>query len=281
MRSLTTILATLVALCLGARSSVAAPPAMRTGQWVWCDADRRSFAAAAPRLPTLVPAVWVGTIGVSDGEVTLSLAHPPNYVESPNGIALVVRFDDSFHHFWELPDGAAARARVAAKLSWLLAESERMGVRPVEVQLDYDCPVRRLHAWSDLVRELAGDALRGREVWLTSLPSHLQVDEYGSWFRSLVAGHILQLFDNGPEVGPAQAAQVATLLARQQMPFRLGLGAFERRLPNRLPLPAAYLTDHGGWFEQLPRLSADPLYRGAWIFPAGMRWRPELLDGAR
>jgi hypothetical protein len=284
MRSLPSLIAAILVLSPGICSWVAtAPPAVRRGQWVWCDADRRSFAAAAARLTSLVPAIWVGTIGVGDGDVTLTLAHPPTYVESPNGVALVVRFDDSFHRVWGLPDRAAVVAQVAAKLKWLLAESEGMGVHPVEVQLDYDCPERRLQSWSEVVRGLVGDALIGREVWLTSVPAHLRVDDYAHWFRPLVAGHILQLFDNGPEFGPERAAQVVGLLARQHMPFRLGLGAFERAKPSRVPSAgvATNLTDHGGWFERLPEFSRDALFRGAWVFPAGMRWRPELLGPVR
>ncbi|MFN8644014.1 MAG: hypothetical protein U0802_21035 [Candidatus Binatia bacterium] len=248
----------------------------RSGQWVWCAADRDSFAAALRQRADLLPAVWVGTIGWRDGAIALRLAHPPTFAASPNGVALVVRFDDSVDALWRGGEPARAADQLAAKLAWLLAESARLGVQPAEIQLDYDCPVRVLADWAALVRRLVAGPLAGREVWLTSLPAHLAEPRYGDWFRPLVAGHILQLFDNGAGFGPAQAEQTATRLAAAQLPFRLGLGAFERRRrsADAASLP---LTAHGAWRAALPRLTSTPWFRGVWVFPAGMRWSPDLL----
>jgi uncharacterized protein DUF3142 len=256
-----------VMLALAAAAHAARPGVV--GQWIWCDADRRHFEAARAGDPSLVPALFVSTITVESGAVVQHLALPPTYVDAPGGAALVVRFDDSFHAFWSLGDGAAARASVAGKLAWILERADAMGVRLVELQLDYDCPVRRLREWAALLGELASGPLAGRTVWITSLPAHVAVAEYGDWFRGVVAGHVLQVFDVGPALTVADAPRLAAVARAQRMSFRLGVGAFERvRGPERVRV-----TEHGRWLDAVDEFADDPTFRGLWIFPGGMPWR--------
>jgi hypothetical protein len=210
--------------------------------------------------------VLVSTITVEAGRVVQRLGLPPSYVDAPS-VALVVRFDDGFHAFWNLPDRAAARAAVGEKLGWIVAHA---GPAATELQLDYDCPTRRLHEWAALLGELAAGPLRARSVWITSLPAHMEVTTYGEWFRSVVAGHILQVFDVGPSLSVADAPRLAGLARVQRMPFRLGVGAFERvRGPTRVAA-----TEHGRWLDVVPEFAIDPGFRGVWIFPGGMPWGP-------
>ena len=122
----------------------------------------------------------------------------------------------------------------------------RSGASPGEVQLDFDCPVRLLPRYAALVKALGQGARRGRSLWITSLYAHVQAAAYGELFRGLVAGHLLQLFDTGDGLRPAQAEEVVRTVEARGVPFQLGLGAFER----------------------------SPLYRGLWIFPGGQRWLP-------
>jgi hypothetical protein len=244
----------------------------RNGQWVWNAADRDGFATVQRERPDLVPAIWVATIDWRDGAVALRKANPPTYVRAAGGVAVVVRFDDRFHAAWDT-DAEQLAAQVAAQLSALLARCEQLGVRPLEIQLDYDAPVRRLQQWSALVRRLHDGALAGRTVWITSLPSHMAEPRYGAWMRGVVDGHILQLFDTGSRFSRDAGERVARQAAAQQLPFRVGVGTFERRSPGAA-VPA---TDHEAWIAALPLFARQPGFGGVWVFPAGMGWSPALL----
>jgi hypothetical protein len=264
----TIALAVLAGPAFGAMDAAAA--ARRDGQWVWCAADRDSFAAARRQRRQLVPAIWVATIAWRDGAVALTLAHPPTYVPDTRDLALVVRFDDSVHAAWQ-HDADRFDAQVAAKLGWILAESERLGVHPIELQLDYDAPVRRLRDWAALLRRLHETPLAGREVWITSLPAHLGDPSYGDWMRPWVAGHILQLFDTGTAPSADDAARLAQRAAAQRMPFRIGIGAFERGSAD------ARATRHAEWIATLPVFERQPAFSGVWVFPGGMPWSPAMI----
>jgi hypothetical protein len=255
-------------------SLAGAADAPRSGQWVWNAADRDGFAAAQRERPDLVPAIWVATIDWRDGAVALRKANPPTYVRDAAGVAVVVRFDDRFHAAWEA-DVERLAAQVGAELTTLLARCEQLGVRPLEVQLDYDAPMRRLRQWSALLRRLHDGALAGRAVWITSLPSHMAEPRYGAWLRGAVDGHILQLFDTGPRLGSGAAERLARQTAEQQLPFRVGVGAFERRARAG----AAPATEHGAWIAALPAFAHQPGFSGVFVFPAGLRWSPALLAG--
>jgi hypothetical protein len=258
------------ALLLASLAGAADPP--RSGQWVWNAADRDGFAAVRRERPDLVAAIWVATLDWRDGAVALRKAHPPTYVRGAAGVALVVRFDDRFHAAWDA-DAEQLATQVGAQLTALLARSEQLGVRPLEIQLDYDAPERRLQQWSALLHRLHDGALAGRAVWITSLPSHMAEARYGEWLRGAVDGHVLQLFDTGPQLGSDAAERVARQAAAQQLPFRVGVGAFERRSRGA----AAPTTEHGAWIAALPVFARQPGFSGVWVFPAGMPWSPALL----
>jgi hypothetical protein len=141
------------------------------------------------------------------------------------------------------------------------------------VQLDYDCPERLLPRWAAVVRTLSRDALSGRTVWLTSLVAHVRHRNYGDLFRDNVAGHIVQVFDTGDRMSVPYARQLERLVTRHRMPFRLGLGAFERRLAN------GATTHHRAWFAAVRIVNGSPWFRGVWVFPGGSQWAP-LLERA-
>ena len=256
----------------------AGPPL--TGQWIWGDADLARWREARTARPALRPGLWVSTVRWDGAAFQQRLARNPAELAGAPA-AVVVRFEESVHRAWAaLPDSAVARA-VDERLRRLLPLVARAGGRVAEVQLDYDCPVRRLPRWAAVVRALTdpGGALAGREVWVTSLVAHVARPEYGPLFRAAVRGHIVQLFDTGDEPSAAAADRLAAALARARLPFRVGLGAFERvRRPGGTAADGT--TDHRGWFAALPALAAVPGYQGVWIFPGGQPWRAYLPSEA-
>jgi hypothetical protein len=135
-----------------------------------------------------------------------------------------------------------------------------------EVQLDYDCPERLLRRWGAVTAILSRGALAGRSVWITSLISHVRHADYGDLFRANVAGHILQVFDTGDRMSVPYARRIERLVSRHRMPFRLGIGAFERRLAN------GETTDHQAWFEAPHVMRGSQWFRGVWVFPGGAPW---------
>jgi hypothetical protein len=239
----------------------------RAGQWIWSVADRRLFLESHLHSSSLTPGVWLSTIRFDDrtGRIEQRLALDP---ADAGGIPLaaVVRFDRSFHLVWARLDDAAVARLVGERLDSLLAQVTRSGAPIAEVQLDYDCPIRRLPRWARVVGLLGRTSLAGREVWITSLVAHLREPSYGRLFRGVIAGHIVQVFDTGDRDTPSSATDLERLLARQRLPFRLGVGAFERRLGS------GELTDHRAWFFATRTLSRLRNYRGLWVFPAGQPW---------
>ena len=235
------------------------------GQWVWSSRDAKIFRDTRLNVPNLVPCIWVGTISVSDGKVVQRLANSPDLAGQEGPVAVVIRFDDSFNSVWgkkAVPVVAEELDKRLNKLTGILADS---GTDVQEIQLDYDCPIRHLEYWSKVVRALKNGSLKGRDVWITSLPCHIQEPRYGSWFRSSVTGHILQVFDTGVSCDTATVNGLAGCLRKQQLAFRIGLGAFER-------IKESKSTDHRSWFYTLNTFSSIPEYRGVWVFPGGNRW---------
>jgi hypothetical protein len=100
-------------------------------------------------------------------------------------------------------------------------------------------------------------------VWITSLVSHVRSPEYGSNFRGVVDGHVVQLFDTGDTFSPASVERLARSLQRADIPFMVGVGTYERMLAG------GRRTNHRAWFEHVSDLSTVRGYRGVWIFPAG------------
>ncbi len=139
------------------------------------------------------------------------------------------------------------------------------------VQLDYDAPQRALPAWAGSVRFLTSHALSRDSVWVTSIIAHLREPAYGDLFRDVVCGHVLQVFDTGEEATAAKVSEAVRLAGRAGIPFRLGLGAFERQTRGGL-------TEHRAWFATVPHFAAIEGYRGLWIFPAGHRWTSFLTE---
>ncbi|HJQ84359.1 MAG TPA: DUF3142 domain-containing protein [Candidatus Binatia bacterium] len=267
----------LIALLLPAGQLAAAP---RLGQWIWCAADRRHFEEAVARHPAIVPGVLVGTITVRDGQARLHRGLSPDSVASPSGVVPVIRFEDGFHGVWTAPDAPAQRERVAATIEAVVTAAERTGVEVTEVQLDYDCPTSRLRDWAGFLRALRGGALADRQVWITSIPAHLDEPRYGDWFRPVVAGHVLQVFDTGVPPSRRNVARLVALARRHDLPFRIGLGAFER-------LASDHAGWHAGWFDRVDRFARDPRFAGVWVFPAGRSWEAAIpptlraLEGRR
>jgi hypothetical protein len=234
------------------------------GQWIWTGADAAVYRETHADEPQLAPAVFVATFSWNAGAGALErrLANVPTIAGEGAEIVLVVRFDDSVHAAWSSPDAVVREA--GAFLADLVARSERLGVTVAEVQLDYDCPVRRLPEWSAAVRALRGGSLAGRKLWITSLPAHVADPRFGALFAGAADGHVLQLFDTG--LAPSEDATTRLLedVRAAKLPFRIGLGAFER----------GARTDHAGWFANLARFAREPAYAGAFVFPAGHDWLP-------
>jgi hypothetical protein len=197
--------------------------------------------------------------------VVQHLANAPDLVQGVRSGAIILRFEDSFHLAWATNDAATLARNVGTKIKQLLRQVTAVGLTVSEIHLDNDCPMRLLKAWAGVVRTLGSGVLADQEVWVTSLPVHLQEPRYSAWFGGAVAGHILQLFDTGVAAEAVMARRLAERLAQQPLPFRLGLGAFERATANGP-------TQHQWWFTALPVFAALPGYRGVWIFPGGQRW---------
>jgi hypothetical protein len=261
--------ATLILALLGAAPSACDRPVSHEteiGQWIWSSADSGLFADAARSIPNLAPTVWVGTIRASgDGKVESQLALSPR-VSGRSTTGVVVRFDDDFSSVWGVQSDSAVAISVGGALRDMLAAAQRSGVTVSEVQLDYDCPERLLRRWSAVVAILSRGVLAGRSVWITSLISHVRHAEYGDLFRASVAGHILQVFDTGDRMSLPYVRRIERLVSRHRMPFRLGIGAFERRLAN------GETTDHEAWFEAPHVMRGSQWFRGVWVFPGGASW---------
>lgn len=266
-------------LCVAGMATAAcgAPPAERVlpvGQWVWSQADAPLVAELRGRRPDAVAGVHVATVrfDAERGTLAVDLSLSPAVVPGP--VALVIRLDDSVNSAWDADptlgdDLDAAIGRVVAMArgavpSW------------VEVQLDYDVPVRRIGAWAAVLGRLrrpAADgaggaggagagALVGQHVWVTSLVAHLRDPAYGDVMRGVVDGHVLQVFDTGD--GSADAVEIARLAARAAMPYRLGVGAFERAGAD-----GAARTSHRAWFDAAEVACPAPACEALWVFPAG------------
>lgn len=245
----------------------AQPPTVQDGQWLWSRGDRSVFLAARESQPDLRPGIWVSSIRFDPqaGRLVQRLALPPTLLTG-TPVAVVVRFENSVHQAWPRLDDETIARVVSGQLTDLLQHLARTGTSLAEVQLDYDCPARRLERWAALVRSLATGPLSGREVWITSLVSNLRQPEFGALFRGVVTGHILQVFDTGEEESDSLLGEIARRLEAQRLPFRFGVGAFERVLgPDRV-------TDQRRWFSAAEPLARLPHYRGLWVFPAGRQW---------
>lgn len=241
-------------------------PARIDGVWIWTRADVERLAEARAARPQLLPGVLVGSVTrVGEG---LGVRRGLSPAASGGAVAAVVRIEDDV-----IPGLASPRQLAAAlddDLGQLLAEAEETGSTLHEVQLDFDVPVARLEAWSNVLGALRAGSLRGRSVWVTSLPAHLEEAGYGELLGGVVDGHILQVFDTGLRCTPARVARVTATLERASMPYRVGLGAFERAKGGRRT------TDHACWSRAIAALDEAPGFAGAWVFPAGRDVEPTM-----
>lgn len=239
----------------------------RSGQWIWTAADATVLERARAARPEFVAGVWVASITYDTlaKAPTLRLALPPR-TAGRDSVAVVVRFEQSFDAAWRSGDDARLTAQLDARFAALRRMLDAQPVIVQEMQLDYDVPVRLLPRWSAVLRTLVHGPLADREIWVTSLVAHLRDARFGRLLRGVVAGHMLQVFDTGEPADPRRMREVVRLLDRTDLPFRLGVGAFERQLgPGRRTL-------HRAWFRLIPELQQHRRWRGVWIFPAGMPW---------
>jgi hypothetical protein len=245
-----------------ARASTPPTPGPTAGAWIWTRADAKLLESARAEEPALRGAVHVATIERrSDGTYASRLALSPSVAGAPGQeAAAVVRFDRSLNGAWGSDSEAAVAQGVAPLLARVLDMVDATDLRVSEIQLDYDAPVRALASWAHVVGSLASGVLRGRDVWVTSIPAHLQsAASYGELFAPSGVGHILQVFDTGLECTPEHGARLAAALVAAHLRFRIGIGGFER---------AARPGEHECWRAEATSWRALPGYGGVWVFPA-------------
>jgi hypothetical protein len=239
------------------------------GQWVWSPRDKILYEDGRRSVPDLRAAVWVGTIFWKDGHFSRRLALPP--FSSVSG-AIVIRLDNSVHGAWRSAS-LKTNEELDKNIRDLLSHVKGAGGSAQTVQLDYDCPVARLAEWSSALKILKEGSLRGSDIWITSLISHVDTPSFGQLFGSIVSGHILQVFDTGDAFTDARPTEIRNRLEAQGIPFQMGFGTFERGTRS-----GVLVTQHQDWLRHLKLFAASPLYRGSWIFPAGRPWTAYLKE---
>ena len=264
--SFTLTTAATVALCAGCSSPAPRQPLTATaiGQWIWTRADLARFTESQQADTAIQAGIYIGAVTCDERTHTLiSRSGLSVGVVSVPVVTAVIRFEDGL----ERCRAAAPPADFSRALDSAVRvlRTRATGRRIAAIQLDYDAPQRALAAWATNVRALRAGALAGDSVWVTSILAHLREPGYGDLFRTVVSGHVLQVFDTGEEATSDQVAQALRLARRARMPFRMGFGAFERQT-RRGP------TNHRAWFGTLRAFAAVDGYRGVWVFPAGRRW---------
>jgi hypothetical protein len=258
----------------GAPDVKAAPVAVsreRTqGQWLWTARDRELFERARKEHPALQAAVFIGTIECQSGTLRTTRGLSPVSVGNEPQ-ALVVRLSDSVHACVETKSEQELAHDLDALLALLLSEVRASGAHFKELQLDYDAPVSKLARWANALGYLNGHALRGVELWITSLPVHVEQPNYGSLMRGIVTGHILQVFDTGLRCDEDSGRRLRAALQAQGMPYRLGYGTFERK-------GAPVQRSHSCWLGLTRSWRGDPGASGFWVFPAGIGYRESLAQ---
>jgi hypothetical protein len=247
--------------------SAPSPPAgdSRIGQWIWSQADVARFTESRRTFPALEAGVFIGAVECDAEHRTLSArAGLSAAAAGTTNVVAVIRFEDGLER---CRTASAPVPDFNQSLDSVVRVLRRRSSSTVmrTVHLDYDAPVRALEAWSASVAYLDGHALRADSVWVTSILAHVRDADYGDLFRDVAVGHVLQVFDTGEIASEAGVREAVRLAARARMPFRLGLGAFERET-------RAGRTEHRAWFGAVPQFSAVDGFRGVWVFPAGHRW---------
>lgn len=262
-----------LALLAGCKDRPAPIASVRDGQWIWQQGDAALLADARETHPELTAGIWVATVGYdsSSQRVDLRLNLPPTLAPT-TAFTAVVRFDPAFDAAWTRTD-AELGALLLPQFDSLYALLNAQPAHLQEVQLDYDAPVRLLPRWAVLADSLAHRPGGPREVWVTSLVSHLRDPAYGRLFKGAVSGHILQVFDTGERDDSTALAEVRRIALQAGVPFRLGVGAYEGLRPDGRE------TKHRFWFSGIPQLKREPLWRGYWVYPGGEPWL-HLLGGS-
>lgn len=248
-----------------------APPAV--GQWVWTRVDAARYAESVATIPALEAGVFIGAVrcDTSTHQLVAQAGLPPTVVPVARPVA-VIRLEDGLYGCRTVSDPPEV---FEIQLDSAVRVLRRRGgdVRYAAVQLDHDAPQRGLGEWAASVRYLRAHALAGDSVWVTSLIAHLREASYGTLFGGVVSGHVLQVFDTGELATESQVSEAVRLVRRADVPFRVGLGAFERQTTRGK-------TSHRAWFAAVPKFAAVRGYAGVWIFPAGARWVtlfPEMM----
>jgi len=262
----------LAALLSACEAGPSPPPTL--GQWIWTARDSVLFVATRAQRPALRAAAWVATLSRRGDSLVTEFGRPIDASLGDDAEA-VIRIDDSFSALWSTMPVDSLADRVAARLARLLPlidPAPGAGRAARTIQLDYDAPMSKLGDYAQLVARLRAPqvgVLRDRGFWVTSLVAHLADPRYGERLRPFVDGHIVQLFDTGDRYDARAERNVLARLERAGLPFRVGLGAFEREL-------ASGATTHRAWFAILPDASQSRWYRGCWIFPAGTPYLSSL-----
>lgn len=260
----------IMAGCTRPSSPVAEAP--RLGQWIWTRADVARYAESAGVRPDLEAGVFIGAVHCDTvSQRLVARAGLPLSVSGAAGVTAVIRFEDGIDRCRVVDDSAHA-FDVSLDSAVSVLRSRGSGIRVAAVQLDFDAPQRALKAWAGSVRFLTTHSLARDSVWVTSLIAHLREPEYGNLFRDVVRGHVLQVFDTGEAATSTQVDEVVRLARRARLPFRIGLGAFERSTRDGV-------TDHRAWFGTITRFATMADFRGVWVFPAGRAWIS--IPGAR
>jgi hypothetical protein len=180
---------------------------------------------------------------------------------------VVIRVEDDLHAAWDEASDAEIAEGVGDALVRVVLLARKRG--PVdEVQIDHDVPERRLNRWGNVLRGVR-PRLEVRSLWVTSLVAHTRNPDFGPALRGVVDGHIVQVFDTGDD--PKSASEVAEQATEVGLPWRLGLGAFERDVQRPL---------HRAWFARAGETCRPPLCDGVWVFPAGSSWVTLLSPGS-
>ncbi|MCA9491917.1 MAG: hypothetical protein KC621_18420 [Myxococcales bacterium] len=224
------------------------PRPLSQGQWVWTSGDAAAVEERRRTEPEVVALVLIGELSFDGEEIRTALRNSPTVVRAPRGV--VVRPDDSVASAFAGRSDAELAAALDAPLGRLLAQAEQVGGPPDEVQLDFDCPVRLLPRWGEVVGLLERGALRERHPWVTSLVAHVTDPTFAPALHERVEGHVLQVFDTGDRA--VDADEVGRAAAAAKMRYRLGVGTFERQRDG------VQVTDHRAWLEQVDRACLPP-----------------------
>jgi hypothetical protein len=236
------------------------------------------------------------TIVVLNAEVTWNGGKPQlvqipiNYqalAQTKRGIGLALRVGPYSGPFGRTDPAAVCLSDLAAKL---VAECRAAGIKPSELQIDFDCAASKLdgyRVWVDMVRERVAPV----PTLITALPSWLDRAEFKTLVRA-TDGYVLQVHSlERPKSYDSTFALCDPAAARRAVAIASGLG-----VPFRVALPTyGYLLafDGKGRFiglsaegpakswpadARLREVRADPL-KMAELVVEWSRESPSLLQG--